>query len=96
MKDQAATPKDLDQLVASALRHATDRPYREWLVTWRREGAQWQRRILQNEGAVNVLVVELRTKDLHYRCDEAHGDCIGTLVGGPFVKWRQCSDWVDR
>lgn len=67
---------------------------REWLVTWRREGAQWQRRILQNESAVNVLVVELRTKDLHYRCDESHGDCIGPLVGGPVVKWRAVGEWV--
>lgn len=69
---------------------------REWRVVWRREGAHWQQRILQSDSAMRVLVVELRTADLHGRCDEAHRDCLGALVRGPIVRWRATSEWMDE
>lgn len=65
----------------------------EYRVSWKREGNPWRYQIVQTESAARVLSVTLKTGDLHYRCDESHGDCLLPLVEGPIVKARDVGVW---
>jgi hypothetical protein len=69
----------------------------EFRVSWLRKNSTTRHRIFVREASALRHVERLidSDNDPHWKCDEAHQDCMEPLVAPPMIETRTVSEWVE-